>query len=111
MEVNTPAAISTGIEVWTWVIAEKSDIEVALMGELLSSWSDSIRQEKGIFSSSLKSVPCFISVQRPLILLLAMPIRSSHQLVIARLRKTKLIERWPTHDDCLRLTVWFFKCF
>ncbi len=55
MEVSTPAAISTGIEVWTWVIAEKNDIEVALMSELLSSWSDSIRQEKGIFSPSLKS--------------------------------------------------------
>ncbi len=55
-EVATPAAISTGIEVWTWVIAEKNDIEVALMSEILSAWSYTIRQEKGIFSTSLKLV-------------------------------------------------------
>ncbi|KAF8913519.1 hypothetical protein CPB85DRAFT_1299266 [Mucidula mucida] len=61
MEVSTPAAISTGIEVWTWVIAEKNDIEVALMSELLSSWSDSIRQEKGIFSPSLNYADPFLS--------------------------------------------------
>ncbi|KAK0463795.1 uncharacterized protein EV420DRAFT_1520089 [Desarmillaria tabescens] len=51
--VATPAAISTGIEVWTWVIAENNDIEVALMSEVLSAWSSTIRQEKGIFSTSL----------------------------------------------------------
>ncbi|KAG7448129.1 uncharacterized protein BT62DRAFT_930208 [Guyanagaster necrorhizus] len=52
-EVATPAAISTGIEVWTWVIAEKNDIEVALMNEVLSAWSYTIRQERGIFSAVL----------------------------------------------------------
>jgi hypothetical protein len=54
--VSTPSAISAGIEVWTWVIAEKPDMEVALMGEVLSAWSDTIKQEKGIFSTSLKYV-------------------------------------------------------
>lgn len=53
-EVSKPSAISAGIEVWTWVIAEKPDIEVALMTEVLSAWSDTIKHEKGIFSSSLK---------------------------------------------------------
>lgn len=56
IEVSTPSAISAGIEVWTWVIAEKPDVEVALMGEVLSAWSDTIKQEKGIFSTSLKCV-------------------------------------------------------
>lgn len=55
-EVSTPAAISAGIEIWTWLIAEKPDIEIGLMGEVLSAWSDSIRQEKGMFSTSLKYV-------------------------------------------------------
>lgn len=55
-EVATPSAIATGIEVWTWVIAEKSEVEVALMSEVLSAWSDNIRHEKGIFSTSLKYV-------------------------------------------------------
>jgi phosphatidylinositol 4-kinase len=43
-----------GIEVWTWVIAEKPEIEVALMTEVLAAWSDTIKHEKGIFSTSLK---------------------------------------------------------
>ncbi|GLB34718.1 putative PI3 PI4-kinase family protein [Lyophyllum shimeji] len=49
----TPSAIASGIEVWTWVISEKPDIEVALMTEVLSAWSDTIRQERGLFSTSL----------------------------------------------------------
>ncbi|KAF7338006.1 hypothetical protein MVEN_02024500 [Mycena venus] len=52
-EVSTPSAVSAGIEIWTWAIAEKPDIEVALIGEVLAAWSDTIRQEKGIFSTSL----------------------------------------------------------
>ncbi|KAK7038059.1 hypothetical protein R3P38DRAFT_3311292 [Favolaschia claudopus] len=52
-EVSTPSAVSAGIEIWTWAIAEKPDIEVALIGEVLAAWTDTIRQEKGIFSTSL----------------------------------------------------------
>ncbi|KAF8969865.1 hypothetical protein BDZ97DRAFT_1937223 [Flammula alnicola] len=51
--VATPAAIASGVDAWSWVIAEKSDIEVALMGEILSAWSDTIRLHQGIFSKSL----------------------------------------------------------
>ncbi|EGO21128.1 hypothetical protein SERLADRAFT_452259 [Serpula lacrymans var. lacrymans S7.9] len=50
--VFSPSAISAGIEVWTWVIAEKLALEVALMAEILSSWFDSVRERKGIFSTS-----------------------------------------------------------
>ncbi|KAF9067556.1 hypothetical protein BDP27DRAFT_1328569 [Rhodocollybia butyracea] len=53
IEVSTPPSISAAIEVWTWVIAEKPSIEVALMSELLSAWTDTIKDEKGIFSTSL----------------------------------------------------------
>ncbi|KAF8077714.1 hypothetical protein FPV67DRAFT_1462774 [Lyophyllum atratum] len=52
-EVATPSAIAGGIEVWTWVISEKPGVEVALMTEVLSAWSDTIRQERGLFSTSL----------------------------------------------------------
>ncbi|KAJ3734042.1 hypothetical protein DFJ43DRAFT_1065841 [Lentinula guzmanii] len=52
-EVSTPSSISAAIEVWTWVIAEKPSIEVALMTELLSAWTDTIKNEKGIFSINL----------------------------------------------------------
>ncbi|PPQ71810.1 hypothetical protein CVT24_006200, partial [Panaeolus cyanescens] len=51
--VATPAAIASGVEVWTWVISEKASYEVTLMGELLSAWSETISTEKGIFSTIL----------------------------------------------------------
>ncbi|KAF8637362.1 hypothetical protein AX17_002861 [Amanita inopinata Kibby_2008] len=52
-EVATPSAVTVGIEVWTWLIADKPDIEVALMAEILSAWSDSIKGERGIFSPTM----------------------------------------------------------
>lgn len=60
-EVATPAAISAGIEVWTWLISEKLELEVAFMGELLAAWNDTIRHHKGIFSPTLK----YISFMQP----------------------------------------------
>ena len=52
--VSTPPALAAGIEAWTWVIAEKPDIEVALLTEVLSSWFETIRLQKGIFSNSME---------------------------------------------------------
>jgi phosphatidylinositol 4-kinase A len=52
--VSTPPALAAGIEAWIWVIAEKPDIEVALLTEVLSSWFETIRLQKGIFSNSME---------------------------------------------------------
>jgi phosphatidylinositol 4-kinase len=52
--VATPSAIAVGVEVWSWIIAEKAAAEVALMGEILSAWSDTIKLERGIFSRTLE---------------------------------------------------------
>jgi phosphatidylinositol 4-kinase len=54
--VASPLAIAAGIEVWSWVIAEKPEVEVSLMGEILSAWSDTVRLQTGLFSRSLKLV-------------------------------------------------------
>ncbi|EIW84881.1 hypothetical protein CONPUDRAFT_117099 [Coniophora puteana RWD-64-598 SS2] len=51
-EVFTPAAISAGIEVWTWVIAEKQEIEVALVTEIITAWFRIVKDRKGVFSIS-----------------------------------------------------------
>lgn len=51
--VATPSAIAVGIEVWSWIIAEKAAVEVTLMGEILSAWSDTIKLQRGIFSRTL----------------------------------------------------------
>ena len=53
-EVATPSSIGAGIEVWTWLIASKPNIEVALASEILEAWTDTIKQEKGLFSKTLK---------------------------------------------------------
>jgi phosphatidylinositol 4-kinase len=55
-EVATPSAMSAGIEIWTWAIAEKPGIEVALMAELMSAWLETIKYEKGVFSKAQKYV-------------------------------------------------------
>jgi phosphatidylinositol 4-kinase len=92
--VSTPSAISAGIEIWTWAIAEKPDIEVALIGEVLSAWSDTIRQEKGIFSTSLKYVyihPLFPDVPD------FPPVTTTHsitRLITARPTRTSSIAGW-----------------
>ncbi|KAF9526949.1 hypothetical protein CPB83DRAFT_856867 [Crepidotus variabilis] len=51
--VASPSALASGIDVWSWVIAERSEIEVALMSEILSAWSDTIKNHMGLFSKSL----------------------------------------------------------
>ncbi|KAF9014020.1 hypothetical protein BDQ17DRAFT_1475819 [Cyathus striatus] len=51
--VATPSAIAAGVDVWSWVISEKPEIEIILMGELLSAWSDTIQHEKGVFSTAM----------------------------------------------------------
>jgi phosphatidylinositol 4-kinase len=53
-EVFTPSAVSAGIEVWTWVIAENPEAEVPLMSEVLYAWLETIKHRKGIFSTALK---------------------------------------------------------
>ncbi|KZT27321.1 atypical/PIKK/PI4K protein kinase [Neolentinus lepideus HHB14362 ss-1] len=52
-EVFSPSAVSTGVEVWTWAIAECPSIEMALLTELNSAWVTTIRQGKGFFSKSV----------------------------------------------------------
>ena len=53
-EVATPPAMMVGIEVWIWLMGDKPDVEVALIAEILSAWSESIKGEKGIFSPTMK---------------------------------------------------------
>ncbi|KAI9571413.1 hypothetical protein HD554DRAFT_2187155 [Boletus coccyginus] len=52
-EVFTPSAIAAGIEVWTWVIAEKPVVEVVLISEILASWFATVKDRKGVFSQCL----------------------------------------------------------
>ncbi|KAK2466764.1 hypothetical protein APHAL10511_001022 [Amanita phalloides] len=58
--VATPPAMVVGIEVWTWLMGDRPDIEVALIAEILSAWSDSIKGERGIFSPTMNYKDPFI---------------------------------------------------
>ena len=53
-EVFTPASITTGIEVWTWVISEKPEYEIGVMMEINSAWLATVRFGRGMFSTSQK---------------------------------------------------------
>lgn len=53
-EVFSPTSITAGIEAWTWLIAEKPTLELALMGEICSAWATTIKHERGVFSRTLK---------------------------------------------------------
>jgi phosphatidylinositol 4-kinase len=52
--VGTPSALIVAIEIWSWFIAEKSALEVALMSEIVSAWAGTIKHRKGIFGNQLK---------------------------------------------------------
>lgn len=55
-EVFGPSVMSAAIEVWTWVIAERPDMEIALVMETFAAWESGIRKRKGVFSESLEYV-------------------------------------------------------
>ncbi|KAJ8594622.1 hypothetical protein M405DRAFT_469254 [Rhizopogon salebrosus TDB-379] len=58
-EVFTPSAVAAGIETWTWVIAERPDMEVAIMCEVLTAWFGTVKERKGVFSPSSNYVDPF----------------------------------------------------
>ena len=53
-EVFTPNSIAAGIDVWTWVIAEKPEYEITVMMQINSAWLATVRFERGMFSTSQK---------------------------------------------------------
>jgi len=91
-EVFTPSAISAAIEAWTWVIAEKPSMEIGIMSEILSAWSSTISNEKGIFSLSLKYVYCSSLISAIDIVILVTMTHSSIRLVTALQTRRSSIE-------------------
>ncbi|KAG1741975.1 hypothetical protein EDB19DRAFT_1895006 [Suillus lakei] len=58
-EVFTPSAVAAGIETWTWVIAERPNMEVVIMCEVLTCWFGTVKERKGVFSASSNCVDPF----------------------------------------------------
>ncbi|MBW0462794.1 hypothetical protein O181_002509 [Austropuccinia psidii MF-1] len=49
----TSLSISVGLEVWTWLIDVKPEVEVKLMAEVMNMWEWTLRRRKGLFSNNL----------------------------------------------------------
>ncbi|KAI0818966.1 atypical/PIKK/PI4K protein kinase [Irpex lacteus] len=63
-EAFTSTVISAGVEVWSWIISEKPEYEIVLLSELAASWSETIEQKKGMFSTNLNYAdPFYHSVE------------------------------------------------
>ncbi|EFP83486.2 phosphatidylinositol-4- kinase [Puccinia graminis f. sp. tritici] len=51
----TPLSVSLGLEVWTWLIDVKPEVETKLITEVMTMWNWTHRRRKGLFSNSLDS--------------------------------------------------------
>lgn len=54
MTVFTPLAIAAGVDAWTWLVRERPEAEIALMGEISAGWLNTVKEGKGLFNSSMK---------------------------------------------------------
>jgi phosphatidylinositol 4-kinase len=56
VEIFTPASVSAGAEVWSWLVDNKPEVEERLMTEISLAWNWTMRRRKGFFSKALKWV-------------------------------------------------------
>lgn len=63
MAAFTPLAITAGVESWTAILKQRKETEVTIFGEITSGWLDTIRKNKGLFSTSMKWVPLHTTSQ------------------------------------------------
>jgi phosphatidylinositol 4-kinase len=50
----TSLGIAAGVDAWTWLIAERPSVQVALLNEIASGWLWTIRARRGLFSNSME---------------------------------------------------------
>ncbi|GMK56681.1 hypothetical protein CspeluHIS016_0305210 [Cutaneotrichosporon spelunceum] len=49
----TPLAIAAGVDAWTWLVRQRPEAEITLMGEISAGWLSTIREHKGLFSGAM----------------------------------------------------------
>ncbi|KAJ9110206.1 hypothetical protein QFC20_003058 [Naganishia adeliensis] len=59
----TALGIAAGVDAWTWLVAERPDVEVALLAEITDGWLWTIQAGRGLFSDSMNSIGPF---ERPI---------------------------------------------
>ncbi|KAH8117021.1 hypothetical protein DFH11DRAFT_1687803 [Phellopilus nigrolimitatus] len=55
-----PSVMTASIEVWTWIIGERPDLEIPLIMEINNSWNLTIRHNTGLFSDSMNYTDPFV---------------------------------------------------
>ncbi|KAI9260780.1 hypothetical protein BY458DRAFT_439897 [Sporodiniella umbellata] len=60
VQIFTVESIEIGVDAWTWILIERSDIEERLMTEISNMWSWAQRHRKGLFSPALNSKHPFV---------------------------------------------------
>lgn len=53
MAAFTPLSIAAGVDAWTWLLRQRPEAEIAVMGEISAGWLETIRASKGMFSTNM----------------------------------------------------------
>ncbi|OCF44647.1 phosphatidylinositol 4-kinase [Kwoniella heveanensis CBS 569] len=53
MTAFTPLAIAAGVDAWTWLLRQRPEAEVAIIGAITAGWLHTIRLNRGLFSTSM----------------------------------------------------------
>ncbi|KAJ9109753.1 hypothetical protein QFC19_001983 [Naganishia cerealis] len=63
MRTFTALGIAAGVDAWTWLVAERPDIEVALLSEISDEWEWTIQAGRGLFNDTINYIGPF---ERPI---------------------------------------------
>lgn len=50
----TPLAIAAGVDAWTWLVRQRPEAQIPIIGEIAAGWLQTVRAGKGLFSTSMK---------------------------------------------------------
>ncbi|OWZ76646.1 phosphatidylinositol 4-kinase [Cryptococcus neoformans Bt85] len=53
MVAFTPLAIAAGVDAWTWLLRQRPEAEVAIVGAITAGWMQTIIEKKGFFNNSM----------------------------------------------------------
>ncbi|WVQ84613.1 hypothetical protein IAT38_006768 [Cryptococcus sp. DSM 104549] len=59
MVAFTPLAIAAGVDAWTWLLRQRPEAEVSIIGAIAAGWMQTIGARKGFFNSSMDYVDPF----------------------------------------------------
>ncbi|WVO18533.1 hypothetical protein L204_106252 [Cryptococcus depauperatus] len=49
----TPLAIAAGVDAWTWLLRQRPEAEVAVIGAITAGWMETVEAKRGVFNNSM----------------------------------------------------------